>query len=149
MKLTFYYAYTHNMCMKKFWNSLNELKKSLIMSLLVTAILMILSIVGIIFGQVGWLIGVAIGGLIQSINIVLYFKGADFILRRNKAGLFLILFFARMLLIVGAFVLCIALERVAHIGAFTNSIFGVLIGITPTEIILMITVKGPKAMETK
>lgn len=137
------------MCMKNFWNSLNELKKSLIISSLVTVALMLLSLIGLIFGQIGWLIGVSVGGLIQLINITLHFKGADFILKKNKASLFLLLFFARMLLIVGAFVLCIVLERVVLIQAFKNSIFGVLIGITPTEIILMMTVKGNKATETK
>lgn len=137
------------MCMKKIWNGLNDLKKSLILSSLVTVILIAISVVGIIFGQPGWMIGVAIGGVIQLVNVVLHFKGAEFVLQQEKMGLFLVAFFARMFLIICALVLCIVLDRVAGIGAFKNAIFGVIIGLAPMEIILIFTLKPKKEVETK
>lgn len=137
------------MCMKKIWNGLNDLKKSLILSSLVTVILIAISVVGIFFGQPGWMIGVAIGGVIQLINVVLHFKGAEFVLQQEKMGLFLVAFFARMFLIICALVLCIVLDRVAGIGAFKNAIFGVIIGLAPMEIILIFTLKPKKEVETK
>lgn len=137
------------MCMKNFWNGLNDLKKTLIISSLVTVILIAISVIGVVLGQPGWMIGVAIGGVVQLINVVLHFKGAEFVLHQEKVGSFLFAFFARMVLVILALVLCVVLDRIVGLAAFKNSVFGVLIGLAPMEIILIFTLKPKKVDEVK
>ena len=99
---------------------------------------MILSCIGIIFGQFGWLIGVSIGTLVSLVNVVLLFKGSSYVLNASKASLFLLFYFLRMLLYVGFTVLLAFLDFKLHLSALAYSVFGLLIAYLPTVIIVCI-----------
>lgn len=101
-------------------------------------ILIIFSIIGAIFGQPGWLIGVALGSLIEVINIVFLYKGSDMALKDGKTAFFLLFYFGRMILFAGGIILCVVMQYKLEIQAFTNSFWGVLIGYTPMQIIVII-----------
>lgn len=124
--------------MKKFLSNKSQLTKLVIYSLAFGSCLMILSCIGIIFGQFGWLIGVAIGTLVSMVNMVLLFKGSSFVLQASKASLFLLFYFLRMLLYVGFTVLLAILDYKLHISMFSYSVFGLLIAYVPSVVIICI-----------
>lgn len=110
---------------------------------------MVFSLIGVFLGQVGWLIGVVFGTIAELINIVLLYKGSDFVLKEDKSILFLLFFFLRMIVAVVFFLLTIILDFKLHIPAFHNSIWGVVIGFAPTEIIVLIIVGKSKFSSEK
>lgn len=124
--------------MKAFLTKLNSLQKTLFFSLVIGIVLCLLSIVGLVFSQPGWMIGVALGTAAAMVNVVLLFKGSELILKSQKAGLFVLMFLARMLVIVAIFALCVLLQFKAHIPAFTNSIWGAFIGFAPSVVLIVI-----------
>lgn len=126
------------MRMKKFLSDKSQLVRLVISTLAFGLILMILSCIGIIFGQFGWLIGVSIGTVVSLVNVVLLFKGSSFVLNASKASLFLLFYFLRMLLYVGFTVLLAFLDFKLHLSAFAYSVFGLLIAYLPTVIIVCI-----------
>ena len=126
------------MRMKKFFSNCSQLTRLVIYCLAFGLVLMILSCIGIIFGQFGWLIGAAIGTAVSLVNVVLLFKGSSFALKTFKASLFLLFYFSRMLIYVGMTVLLAYLDFSLHIGAFAYSIFGLLIAYLPMVVIVCI-----------
>lgn len=99
---------------------------------------MALSCIGLIWGEVGWLVGAAIGTAVSALNVVLLFKGSSFALKTFKASLFLLFYFSRMLIYVGMTVLCAYLDFTLHVGAFHFSVFGLLIAYLPMVIIVCV-----------
>ena len=126
------------MRMKKFLSNCGQLTRLVIYCLAIGLILMALSCIGIIFGQFGWLIGVAIGTLVSLLNVVLLFKGSSFALKTFKASLFLLFYFSRMIIYVGMTVLCAYLDFSLHIPAFGYSVFGLLIAYLPMVVIVCV-----------
>lgn len=124
--------------MKNFFNKLNEVSKMMVIALIVGIVLCLLSLVGLAFGQPGWIIGVSIGSVIEVLNIFFLYKGSDFALHEGKTPLFLFSYFARMILFAGGIILCVIMQYNLHISAFTYSFWGVLIGYTPMQIIVCI-----------
>ena len=124
--------------MKKFLSNCGQLSRLVIYCLAFGFILMIFSCIGIFFGQFGWLIGAAIGTLVSLVNVILLFKGSSFALKTFKASLFLLFYFSRMLIYVGMTVLCAYLDYSKHIGAFSYSVFGLLIAYLPMVVIVCI-----------
>ena len=124
--------------MKKFLSSKNQLTRLVIYCLAFGLILMILSCIGVFFGQYGWLFGVAIGTLVSLINVVLLFKGSSFVLSSTKTSLFLLFYFLRMSIYVLMTVLCAYLDFKLNIVAFKYSVFGLLIAYLPMAVIVVI-----------
>lgn len=137
--------------MKKFFSILSEVNKMILVATIVSIVLCLLSLIGVAFGQVGWLIGVAIGSIIEILNIILLYKGSEMMLKEGRTPLFLVFYFLRMFLFAGGIILCVVMQYVLHIEPFTYSFWGVLIGFTPMQIIVMVvmakTGKSPLNMK--
>lgn len=124
--------------MSKKFKNYSEVSKMVVVATIVGIILCLFSIIGVCFGQPGWLIGVAIGSVIEVLNIFFLYKGSDMALQIGKTPLFLIFYFARMILFAGGIIFAVVMQYVCHIAAFTNSFWGVLIGYTPMQIIVIV-----------
>lgn len=136
--LTFFQPSTHNMYMRKFLANLSELKKMLLLAAVVSLFLIAGSCVGLFFNQPGWLIGVAIGSVVEIINIILLYKGSSEVLKAEKPGMFLLFYALRMILFVGVVLVLVLLQYKANIEPFYYSFWGALIGYTPMQIIVII-----------
>ena len=124
--------------MKKCWNKLSELKKMLFLAFLIGFVFILASIVGALFGQWGWMIGVTLGTAIEMLNLFFLYKGSELALKSSKAGLFLLMYFARMILYAGGILILVLLQFTWKISIFDNSFWGYLIGITPMQLIVII-----------
>ena len=132
----------------KWFKNLGELYKMLILSGVVAVVLLLLSLIPLfVFSQPGWLIGVAIGSVIEVANITLLYKGSEFAAKKMKPALFLLAYFARMTLFALGFVLTALLGfgfkyggtvYVEVVPAFINSLWGVLIAYTPLQLVVII-----------
>lgn len=124
--------------MKKCWNKLSDLKKMLVLACLIGFVFIIASIAGVVFGQWGWMIGVTLGTAIEMLNLFFLYKGSELALKSSKAGLFLLMYFARMILYAGGILVLVLLQFTWKISIFDNSFWGYLIGITPMQLIVII-----------
>jgi len=124
---------------------LSTLKKLLLLAAVVGVVLSLLALIGLIWNQPGWVIGIAAGTIVEMINIALLFKGSSLALKETKASLFLLCYFTRIVLFIGVCVLLVASQFAWKVPAFTNSVFGLLIGITPlTIVVCVVMVKSDK-----
>ena len=124
--------------MKKTWSNLSELNKMLVVSGVVSLILILGSLVGLFFGQPGWLIGVVSGSSVELINIVLLYKGSSEILKNEKPVLFLAFYALRMTLFIGLILILVLLQYKANFTIFNWSFIGALIGYTPMQIVVIV-----------
>lgn len=124
--------------MRKSFKNYNEVTKMLVVSTIVGIILSLLALIGLAFGQPGWVIGVAIGSVIEIANIYFLYKGSDMCIKESKTPLFLLFYFARMILFAGGIIFCVVMQFSLHNEVFTNSFWGVLIGYTPMQIIVVV-----------
>lgn len=118
--------------------NLSDLQKLVILSTSIGIVLIALSFISMIFNQPGWIIGVSLGTVIEIINIILLYKGSEHIGNELKSPLFLLYFFLRLLLIAISFILTAYLDFKLHLPVFKNSIWGVLIGLSPMEIVVLL-----------
>lgn len=136
--------------MKKFLAKLNELEKMLLLATCVALVLAGLSLLPLFLAhQPGWLIGVGIGSVIEIANIFLLYKGSEIAMKTLKSAIFLLLYFSRMaLFLVGLLLVAMFqfgfLAYVQPLWAFKNAIWGVLIGYTPMQIIVIIVMVRSK-----
>ena len=133
--------------MKNHIKSLSELQRMLLLCLIVSLVLIGLSCIGLAFNQPGWLIGVALGSIVEAINIVLLYKGSSEILKNEKPALFLLFYGLRMILFVGLVLALVLLEYKANVEILKNSFWGALIGYTPMQIIVIVVSLRTKANE--
>lgn len=98
---------------------------------------MLLSLIGLIFGQIGWLIGTALGTVLNLINSILVYKGTEVSLKESKTGFFLLSYFVRMFLFFVFFAVLVVLQYKLEIDAFKNSFWGMAIAFFPS---IMVTV---------
>lgn len=131
----------------------SELKKMMILGLLVGIVLLLLSLIGLFLGQPGWTIGVAIGTAIELLNILLLYKGSEASLDTMKPTLFLLCYFGRMTFFILGALVTVMCQFFWHISAFTNSVWGLLIGYTPMQAVIIISMavnkKNPITISTK
>ena len=135
------------MHMKEKLANLSELKKMLLLCLVVSVVLIAASSIGLFFNQPGWIIGVSLGCVIEAINIVLLYKGSSQILKAEKPGMFLLFYALRMVLFIGVILGLVLLQYKANIEAFNYSFWGALIGYTPMQAIVIIITLRHKAKE--
>lgn len=124
--------------MKKFFKNLPIVYQTVIVEAMVGIFFMLISIVGVVFGQYGWLIGIACGTIASVISTFLMNKASEWALTGNAPFLFILCFFARMILLTGFLVLAALLQYVFKVEAFNYSIWGVIIGYTPMVLVTII-----------
>jgi len=121
--------------MKKKLTKLSELQASLLIAGIVSAVLLLGSIVPLFFHKPGFLIGVAIGTIVEFFYIWLVDVGSRLALKEEKTGLFLLTFLARMISFVGLFALLVILQYKLHVPAFWFSCWAMLITFAPSTLI--------------
>ena len=73
-----------------------ELIKMLEYAAIIALALCLLALIPLFaFGQPGWLIGVAIGSVIEIINLFLLFKGSEVSLKKLKVTMYMLFYFLR------------------------------------------------------
>ena len=71
-----------------------ELIKMLEYAAIIALALCLLALIPLfVFGQPGWLIGVAIGSVIEIINLFLLFKGSEVSLKTLKVTIYMLFYF--------------------------------------------------------
>lgn len=121
--------------MKGKLTKLSELQASLLLAEAISIVLLLVSLVGLFNHQPGWIIGVGIGTAVELIFLWLMFVGSNATLKEQKAGLFLLTYFVRIILFVGSFAGLMALQYVAKIEVFKYSCWGMLIAFAPSTFI--------------
>lgn len=121
--------------MKRHLTKLSDLQASLLLSGIVTVIAIAISSIGFVYNQPGWMIGIAIGGIVSLLNIFLTNISSSATLKESKAGIYLLSYFARMILFIAPFTMLVVFQHTCHFEVFTNSYWGMLIGFVPTTFI--------------
>ena len=124
--------------MKNYLKNCSDLAKLLLASSIVGIVLILASITGIVFGQPGWMIGIALGTVVELVNIYLLYKGSELALKHFKASLFIIVYFTRMTLYIAGILVLVLMQYQFNIEVFNNSFWGFLIGITPMQAVVII-----------
>ena len=121
--------------MKKRLTKLSELQASLLLAGLIAILFLLGASIGLFFSLPGLLIGAAIGTAVEFFYIWLVSVGATLSLKQEKTGLFLLTYFARIVVFVGLFALLVILDYRSHIQAFKFSCWATLIAFTPAVLI--------------
>lgn len=121
--------------MKKRLTKLSELQASLLLAGLIAILLLLGASIGLFFSLPGLLIGAAIGTAVEFFYIWLVSVGATLSLKQEKTGLFLLTYFARIVVFVGLFALLVILDYRLHIQAFKFSCWAMLVAFTPAVLI--------------
>lgn len=119
---------------------LGELARLTLMAAVVGLALTAISLVSLIFDEPGWTIGVAIGSLLEIPCVALLIAGVDNVVRKQKLPPFLLFYLFRMIIFASGIILTACLYYVAHVEAFNYSVFGVLIGYTPMQVVVIAVV---------
>lgn len=136
--------------MKKFLKKFTDLELTILLEGIIGVIAVGLSCIGFAFDQPGWAIGVATGVIVSMVSTLLVFKGSEFAMKDNKAGLYLLFFFLRMVLFIGMTVFFALMQYKVKNDRFDYSIWGGLIGYSPMFIILIIgQIKGNHDLDKK
>lgn len=139
--------------MKNYLAKCSDLKKMILLASVIGLALILASISGAVFGQFGWMVGVALGTVVEIVNLFLLFKSSEIALKETKSSLFLLLYFVRMLLYVAGILVLALLQFFWHISFFDNSFWGFIIGISPMQIVVIIVMaksgKGPLEIAEK
>ena len=121
--------------MNKRLTKLSELQASLLIAGSIAILLLTGASIGLFFSLPGLLIGAAIGTAVEFFYIWLVSIGATLTLRQEKTGLFLLTYFARIVVFVGLFALLVILDYRLHIKAFKLSCWAMLVAFTPAVLI--------------
>ena len=121
--------------MNKRLTKLSELQASLLIAGSIAILLLIGASIGLFFSLPGLLIGAAIGTAVEFFYIWLVSIGATLTLRQEKTGLFLLTYFARIVVFVGLFSLLVILDYRLHIQSFKLSCWAMLVAFTPAVLI--------------
>ena len=121
--------------MKKGLTKLSELQASILLAGLIAILFLVGASIGLFFSLPGLLIGAAIGTAVEFFYIWLVSVGATLSLKQEKTGLFLLTYFARIVVFVGLFALLVILDYRLHIQAFKFSCWAMLIAFTPAVLI--------------
>lgn len=121
--------------MNKRLTKLSELQASLLIAGSIAILLLLGASIGLFFSLPGLLIGAAIGTAVEIFYIWLVSLGATLTLRQEKTGLFLLTYFARIVVFVGLFALLVILDYKLHIQTFKLSCWAMLVAFTPAVLI--------------
>ena len=135
--------------MKKVAIKLNEFQASLLITGVVAFLLSVIGLLLAILGKPGWVIGFAVGSIVDFIYLWLMNIGSTLALKESKTGLFLVTYFLRMVAFVGCFALLVVLQYIVHLEAFNSSCWGMLIAFVPVTFITIATQLIYKEKEVK
>ena len=135
--------------MKKGSPKLTEFQASLVITGALSLLLIIVGVVLAILKKPGWMIGFAIGSLVDFFYIWIMNLGSTLALKESKAGLFLLTYFARIVVFIGLFALLVVLQYVLHVEVFNNSCWAMLIAFVPVTFITIATQLMHKNEEAK
>ena len=121
--------------MKKRVGKLSELQATLLLAGIMSFLLIIVGVVLLILKKPGWLIGFAIGSAADFFYIWLMHAGSELALKESKVGLFLLTYFARVIVFVGFFAMLVVFQYVLTIEVFNNSCWAMLIAFVPATFI--------------
>ena len=121
--------------MNKRLTKLSELQASLLIAGSIAILLLLGASIGLFFSLPGLLIGAAIGAAVEFFYIWLVSIGATLTLKQEKTGLFLLTYFARIVVFVGLFALLVILDYRLHIQVFKLSCWAMLVAFTPAVLI--------------
>jgi len=125
--------------MKERLTKLSELQASMLIAGLISIILLLGASIGLFFARPGLIIGAAIGTAVEFFYIWLVSVSSTLTLKEGKAGLFLLTYFARIIVFVGLFALLVILDYRLHIEAFKFSCWAMLIAFAPATFITIAT----------
>ena len=118
--------------------------KTLLLSLIVGVAMFLISLIFLFFfDSISWSIGIAIGVVLELINIYLLYAGTHVIEKSKKPALTIAFYALRMLTVGIGVVVTVILGfgikgHVTPINDFHYSVFGLLVGYTPLQIIVSI-----------
>ena len=124
-----------------------ELIKMLEYAAIIALALCLLALIPLFaFGQPGWLIGVAIGSVIEIINLFLLFKGSEVSLKKLKVTMYMLFYFLRMVLFLAGILITAIFSfgftsLLEPVPEMANSIWGVVIAYAPMQVIVFVVMK--------
>lgn len=125
--------------MKQRLTKLSELQASLLIAGLIAIVFLLASSIGLFFNRPGLIIGVAIGTAVEFFYIWLVSVGSTLTLKEGKTGLFLLTYFARVIVFVGLFALLVILWYQFKIETFKFACWAMLIAFAPATFITIAT----------
>ena len=125
--------------MKQRLTKLSELQASLLIAGLIAIVFLLGASIGLFFNRPGLIIGGAIGTAVEFFYLWLVSVGATLSLKESKTGLFLLTYFARIIVFVGLFALLVILWYQLKIETFKFACWAMLIAFAPATLITIAT----------
>ena len=125
--------------MKQRLTKLSELQASLLIAGLFAIVFLLGASIGLFFNRPGLIIGAAIGTAVEFFYLWLVSVGATLSLKEGKTGLFLLTYFARIVVFVGLFALLVILWYQFKIETFKFACWAMLITFAPATLITIAT----------
>lgn len=125
--------------MKQRLTKLSELQASLLIAGLIAIVFLLGASIGLFFNRPGLIIGAAIGTAVEFFYLWLVSVGATLSLKEGKTGLFLLTYFARIIVFVGLFALLVILWYQLKIETFKFACWAMLIAFAPATLITIAT----------
>ena len=125
--------------MKQRLTKLSELQASLLIAGLIAIVFLLSASIGLFFNRPGLIIGAAIGTAVEFFYLWLVSVGATLSLKEGKTGLFLLTYFARIIVFVGLFALLVILWYQLKIETFKFACWAMLIAFAPATLITIAT----------
>lgn len=125
--------------MKEKLTKLSELQASLLIAGLISIVLLLGSSIGLLFHRPGLIIGVTVGTAAEFFYIWLLYVGSALALKESKTGLFLLTYFARVIVFIGLFGLLVVLWYKFNIETFKFACWAMLIAFSPAVFITIAT----------
>ena len=125
--------------MKQKLTKLSELQASLLIAGLIAIVFLLGASIGLFFNRPGLIIGAAIGTAVEFFYLWLVSVGATLSLKEGKTGLFLLTYFARIVVFVGLFALLVVLWYQLRIETFKFACWAMLIAFAPATLITIAT----------
>ena len=125
--------------MKHRLTKLSELQASLLIAGLFAIVFLLGASIGLFFNRPGLIIGAAIGTAVEFFYLWLVSVGATLSLKEGKTGLFLLTYFARIVVFVGLFALLVILWYQLKIETFKFACWAMLIAFAPATLITIAT----------
>lgn len=122
--------------MKKSLSKIPLLYRMIIVGIIVGIVLTLFSLIFLIWDMWDWIVGVAIGSVIEIICVALLYLGSDLSLKDKGYAFFALFFALRMLLYAGGIIVSALLTY--HFKIKAINVFGVLIGYAPMQIVVII-----------
>ena len=125
--------------MKQRLTKLSELQASLLIAGLFAIVFLLGASIGLFFNRPGLIIGVVIGTAVEFFYLWLVSVGATLSLKEGKNGLFLLTYFARIIVFVGLFALLVILWYQLKIETFKFACWAMLLAFAPATLITIAT----------